>query len=646
MKKLIVLLVLCLSTTQLFSQSNSVRLEKTSSFFPEDENIKKENIDWFYLNVPENWDKPNRKQIKIAIAVLKSISKNNDSNSVLYIEGGPGAGGIEGIWSWLSHPLREKNDIILVDVRGTGNSLPKFCPDLGKVFLEILSKNQSSVEDEQQKVAAAIDCKEDLISRKIDLGGYNSKSIAKDFHALKEALKYKNWNIYGTSYGTYIAQVYSNDFPGDIKSIILDSSIPDIANSYYNTSTSKFMSSLEKVFAECKNNPDCNKEFPNLESTYYKTIEKISKRPITVKVDKKIIASGSFTYNVEDFKVCIQQSLYQKKLIEVIPLLIKQFNKEDKMALSSLVAAFSGALSLDYGAFYCVTCNEAFPFNSIAKFNKDAFQYNKLKGGLSFYKSDFLVCDKWNMDNVSIAPQINDLSRLATLKVPVLVFSGEFDPITPPAYGKLTVNKFNNGFLVNFPLSGHAPSFSKLGYKIVNDFIEKPQQKPDVRELESDKKVHFATHVEISEGVSSLANSVTNFNVLFFAPFFIAFMIMIISFFSFCYNLIKVKKDLNQNKFMKFLILCTSIIGLIVVIGLIVAINTTAQNNFYILVFGLPDKFNYLFVFQWIFILFTVISAIYFILTNKFISDRTIIVTILFSFVLINVYFQYWGFLF
>ena len=644
MKNLIGLfLLLCLLPTCLFSQTNTLKFEKTTTFFPDEKIINQENIEWGYLNVPENWDKPTGKTIKIAVAILKCTSKNTNSNPVVYVEGGPGAGGIEGIWRWLKQPLRKNNDIVLVDVRGTGNSLPKFCPDLGKKFLEILSKNQNVTQDEQQKTIAAIACKQDLINRDIDINAYNSKSIAKDLNALKKALKYDKWNVYGVSYGTYTAQVYANDFPQDIKSLILDSSISDISQ-YYNLNTTNYMNSLKKVFSACENDPNCNKQYPNLENAYFATIEKLEKKPITVNVDKKIIPSGEFTYNVEDFKISIQQSLYQKKLIEVLPLLITEFNKGNKNTLSSLVAAFSGALGLDYGQYYCVSCNEAIPNNSISVFDKDALKHKKIKGGVSFYKSDFLVCDKWNL-GIGQSNTINDLSNLSTLTAPVLVFSGAFDPITPASNGKITVDRFKNGFLVNAPVFGHAPSFSKIGFKIVDEFISNPSQNPDVKGFKSNKKVHFVTDVKINGGVSNFANSLNEFNLLFFAPFFIAIIILLISIFNFCYALIISRKNVTKNKFIKCLIIITSLLGLLAIIGFVMAINSTAQDNFYILAFGIPNQFDYLFVMQWAFIVFTMISILYFALKIKSISNTSFIATILFSLFLIGVYFQYWGFL-
>lgn len=645
MKNLLRLFVLlCLLPACSFAQTNGFKFEKTTTFFPEQKTINEENIEWGYLTVPENWDKPEGKTIKMAVAVLKSTSKKTDTNPVIYIEGGPGAGGIKGIWGWLKHPLRSNSTIILADVRGTGFSLPKFCPELGKKFLEILAKNQKATEDEQQKTIAAAACKQDLLNRDIDLNAYNSKSIAKDLNALKKALGYQNWNVYGTSYGTYTAQVYANDFPEDIKSLILDSSISDISN-YYNQNTTNYANSLEKVFSACKNDPNCNKQYPYLENVYYETLEKLEKNPITVKVDKKIIPAGAFTYNAEDFKIAIQQALYQKKLIELLPLLITEFNRGDKNTLSALVAAFSGALGLDYGQYYCVSCNETVPFNSIAAFDANAAKYKKLKGGLSFYKSDFLVCDKWNLVGATKSKSTNDLSNLSAVKAPVLVLAGAFDPITPASNGKVTVNRFKNGFLVSAPVFGHAPGFSKIGAKIIGDFVGNPNKKPDVSGFQSVAKVNFITDVKLSGGVSNFANSLNGFNLLFFAPFLIAFLILLFSVFGLIYSFIKKEITTKTNKGIRVLIVITALLGLFTIIGFVLAINDTARDNFYILAFGMRSQFGYLFIVQWFFIAFTLFSILYFAFKIRSVSNAGVISTILFSLILIGVYFQYWGFL-
>jgi hypothetical protein len=152
-----------------FAQQSNVLFEKTTSFYPDDELINNDEIEWGFLTVPEEWEGVNSGKIKLAVAILKSTSKLEDANPVVIIDGGPGADSIEGIGWWLNYPLREKSDIILEDARGTGLSEPRLCPDLGNKLLKILAKNQEPAKDEEEKVRVAMACKQELIVKGINV---------------------------------------------------------------------------------------------------------------------------------------------------------------------------------------------------------------------------------------------------------------------------------------------------------------------------------------------------------------------------------------------------------------------------------------------------------------------------------------------
>ncbi|MEP6929219.1 MAG: alpha/beta hydrolase, partial [Flavobacterium sp.] len=154
--------------------AQKVTFEKSTAFLSQFKKSDSNQMVWGYLNVPETWGSKDGKTIKIAVTILKKSSNIKNSNAVVFLQGGPGASGIDNIGTWLEHPLRKNNDIVLFDVRGTGYSQPRLSTELGKKFLEILAKNQSEQEDEKQKAAVAIACKQDLINRKINIDSYNS----------------------------------------------------------------------------------------------------------------------------------------------------------------------------------------------------------------------------------------------------------------------------------------------------------------------------------------------------------------------------------------------------------------------------------------------------------------------------------------
>jgi len=626
----------------LFSQN--ISFEKSESFYPNSERLKKETITWGHLTVPENWETSAGHEIKIAVAVLKNTSGVRDADAVVFIQGGPGGSGVRAIWSWLNHPVREKNDVVLFDVRGTGFSEPRLCPDLGKAFLKILAKNQAEEEDAKQKTAAAMTCKQELLNKNIDLGAYHSLSIAKDLNALKTQLGYSKWHVYGISYGTYTSQVYASTFPEDITGLILDSSVADISN-YYTQNTGNYMSSLSKVFDKCKDDPGCNKQYPDLENVFYKTIAALEKQPITVDVDRKLIESESFTYNAEDFKVATQQVLYNKQLIEVLPLLIYQVYEKNQDALGNLVAAFSSLLNMDYGAYYCVSCNEVLPNNKFLKFQENAAKFKNLGGGISFYGSDFEVCGKWNGKSNDSTARYHNLSNLSALSFPVLVFAGEFDPITPASNGDKVVTTFSNANLIKARTYGHAPGFTKIGKKATEAFINNPDQKPNLLVFEEAAKINFAKAIRLNGGVSTMGNSLNRLDPLFLGPLLIALFLMGIFTIVHLTKLLGGKYDLLSDKVIRGVGLLTSMTGIFCLIGFVSALTQVAKSNYFILAFGLPESYNYLFILLAVFIILILLSLLYFIIEVKKINDRSIVFSVIFSQIVFVTYFLYWGIL-
>lgn len=633
--KLLLAFFLCIGLT------HAQDFEKTDSFYPDSETLKKENIEWGYLTVPENWDGTTEKTVKLAVAVIRSTSPANEKTSpVVIIEGGPGAGAINSVWSWVSHPIREKSDIILIDIRGTGLSEPKLCPDLGSDFLKILAKNQTPAEDEVEKAKAAMACQRKLLIEEIDIKAYHSGNIAKDLHSLKNYLNYDNWTVYGVSYGTYMALVYANDFPEDVANLILDSPISDISE-YYTNNTINYVSSLNKVFEDCKNDPNCNANYPDLEKKYYETITKLEKNPITVNVNKSIIEEGTFTYNAEDFKIAVHQALYNQQLIEVLPLLIYEFNNGNTHALSELVAAFSGALSLDYGMYYCVSCNETIPNNSYEDYEKKNAT-TKLTAGLSFYKSDFVVCDMWNKKQHSTIK--TDSLGLQT-NVPTLIFTGKYDPITPEKNGEILQSKITTAYVINAETTGHASSFSQSAKQIIKQFITSPNQHPKTETAESNKKINFINGINVNKGISKMGSSFASPDFLFFGPLLLALFICIVTFFGYLIPMFRKKRDQKSNVLMKLLLMLSSAVGVVALLGFVNALINTADTNFYTLAFGLPKQYEYLFTLLYVFVTLLICVIIYFIINIRKIPSIGIIVIILFSNSLIALYFYYWGIL-
>ncbi|CAA7196355.1 Tripeptidyl aminopeptidase [Chryseobacterium potabilaquae] len=611
------------------------KLEKVKSYFPDSKELRKDNIDWYRFSVPENWEKVNEKKISLAVAVLKS-KMTSKQEPVVFIQGGPGGNTIAETMFWVDHPLRKNHDIILVDLRGTGFSEPKLCPDLGKKFFEILSKNQSEEQDVKDKVKVSLECRQDMINQGIDLNSYNSISVANDLHALKNVLKIQKWNMYGVSYGTYISQNYAKIFPNDVQSLILDSSIPNISE-YHTNNTQNYMLSLSKLFKSCKEDTKCNKEYPNLEEVYYNTISELEKKPITVEVDQSIIQSGKFTYNAEDYKIAIQQSLYDKKLVEVLPLLIYQFKEKNTATLAGLVQAFSGALSLNYGNYFCFTCNEVIPYNNLQKYDSISSKYKKLNGGLSFYRSDFSVCSQWN-NNQDIL-KLRNISLKNDNPFKVLILSGGFDPITPTYFANETSLNFNNnGLIVNGYTYGHGLGYTKSGASIIRNFVESKPITDSLKQYFNQKDVAFKTGITLNKGVVKMTGDMSSKQWYYFIPLIISLLVVFVVFISTLFTIISKKGKIIVNVFLLFL---TSLLLIAFTISLGLGINSTLKDNFYLLAFGLPSKWNLAFQLYRVSLLLSIITFVIS-LIKVFKSNIPLYIMVFLAIGIIHFYFLDW----
>lgn len=621
--------------------AQSIRKEERESPFPNSKFLVGENIQWGNLIVPENWESL-KGEVKIAYAVLNNKKSKNNFEAVVFIQGGPGASGTETIWQWVNHPIREYKDIILFDIRGTGLSEPRLCPDLGKKILEILSKNQKEEEDEKEKINAVISCKTDLISKGVDISSYNSLAIAKDMNALKASLGYKKWSVYGVSYGTHVAQVYASNYPNDIESLILDSPISSIG-SYYEKNTDGFMSGLLKVFKKCKDDPACNSSYKDLDTMFFDVIKDLEINPITVKVDDKFLKSGEFTFNSEDFKIVIQQALYHKQMIEVIPLLISQFKVRNKKALSNLVPSFASLLSMDYGVYYCFSCEEVLPLNDISKFNKESSKYEGLDGGVAFYESDFMVCEKWGKIERDSLFMMNNSTKNLKRNIPTVIISGEYDPITPSSNGSELSTKLTESKFLEIPTYGHSASFTQKGSKLVSDFLSDVDIKSDTKLFSDIKPVHLVNDVTINSGVFKMGSSFNNLDLVFLSPLIIAFVLM--TFFIINYTIKIFKKEYSKiaDSIIRLMGIFTSTVGILCFALLVRGISETAANNYFILAFGLPSSFDYVFIGVAVFAFLLILSFAYYFLKLKSIRDRSIVFSLLFSNLLCIVYLMYWG---
>ncbi len=117
-----------------------------------------------------------------------------------------------------------------MDQRGVADTQPELtCPEIDEFNTEAVGLPYDSPDQPRAARGGDKECHDRLVGQGIDLSAYNTSENSADFADLRKALKIKQWNVYGLSYGTDLALSLMRDHPEGIRSVIIDSVVPPSA---------------------------------------------------------------------------------------------------------------------------------------------------------------------------------------------------------------------------------------------------------------------------------------------------------------------------------------------------------------------------------------------------------------------------------
>jgi pimeloyl-ACP methyl ester carboxylesterase len=132
--------------------------------------------------------------------------------------------------------------------------------------------------------------------------------------------------------------------------------------------------------------------------------------------------------------------------------------------------------SFAHGVHNTVLCREEAPFNDPAEALALAGQLHPaIQTCMGWPDPDLAICEAWG---VGVADPIEN--QAVTSDVPTLIFAGRYDPITPPAWGRLAGETLSHSYFYEFPAIGHGVMRAdKCALEIGLQFIADPLAEPD-----------------------------------------------------------------------------------------------------------------------------------------------------------------------
>lgn len=408
------------------------------------------------VSVAENPAEPDGRQIELFVARVPSFNAAPLPDPLVLLAGGPGQAasdlylGVRGAFE----PVRRDRDIIIIDQRGTGRSNSLAC-DLDEQGMEAA--------DPARLPGLMTEC---LMELEGDPRFYTTSVAVSDLDRVREALEVQAWNIYGVSYGTRVALHYLRRHPERARAVVLDGVVPpDLALGPAIAANAQ--QAMELAFTRCADDPECAARFPNLGARLEALTDRLGEEPVAVQLPDPLTgAPVQRPFSLLHLKSVLRLMSYSPRTVALLPLLISEahggnfgpFTAQAYMMIEEVEAGLSVPMHNS------VVCTEDVPF-----FAGEQDDPSGTYLGSSIVDALLAVCSVWPRGRLD-----EDFKEPVTSDRPILLLSGEADPITPPDYGFEVLSDLSNARHLVGPGQGHGQVSVGCVPRLLRAFLENP----------------------------------------------------------------------------------------------------------------------------------------------------------------------------
>jgi pimeloyl-ACP methyl ester carboxylesterase len=383
------------------------------------------------LAVPEDRARPAGRSLQLAVALVASRSKQPRPDPVFMLAGGPGQSAREAfpMAAGAFHEILRERHVVLVDQRGTGGSHPLECPAPDDAEREALAGavNPAVARRLAERCLAALDA---------DPRFYTTSDAVLDLEAVRSAVGASQVNLVGISYGTRVALEFLRRYPDRTRSVVLDGVVPpELALGAEHARNLE--SALDLHFAACVSDARCREQFGSPRVQLEKLLDGLESAP------RRVSFRDPVTDAVRDEVLTrmavagvVRLYAYTPQLAAMLPRTLAEANDgrpEVLMAQARMIELLIGD-QISLGPQLSVSCAE----------DADRLRVNPDDAltllGTEFVASVLAQCEVWPRGR-----RPADFNEPVVSDRPVLLMSGELDPVTPPRYGEAVVKHLPNG---------------------------------------------------------------------------------------------------------------------------------------------------------------------------------------------------------
>ena len=392
------------------------------------------------LPVREDPENPASRTIELNIVVAPTMKSTIESAALFILEGGPGVPATQNAEFFLNEGARyrDRHDVVMVDLRGTGGSNPLHCPQ-GEGDGSALQRYVS----EMYPVDEVTDCRT-LLETRADLRHYATANAVEDIETVRQALGYPKIDLQGISYGTRLAFQYARRYPDHVRTLSAIGSLPPEHRVPLHHAAG-FERAFDLLLTDCEGDPECRRAFPNLRSDWISLLHSMAE-PVTYRYQ-----GLDLTIRRDVFVEELRSAMYFASQARTLPSIVHAASRGDFGPFVELVVPDDPDAPpfLARGAYLSFTCTD-----DVARIAAEDIA--SLNDGT--YLGDYRVsqqkraCGLWPKGPFPVA-----IESELVVDVPSLLLTGDRDPITPPSDAEKMARWLPNSRVVIVPHAGHMP---------------------------------------------------------------------------------------------------------------------------------------------------------------------------------------------
>lgn len=398
-----------------------------------------------YVYVPASRSPGNRHAYRLAVLQMPG-APGALSVPLVYLSGGPGVSAFSG--AFLKVALKDVQPVVAVNQRGAFLSQPDLFP---------ISPDESTTQL-QERLGGPDG---------IDFHTINTRDNAADVLDVVAALGHGSFSLWGTSYGTMLAQEVIRQAPDRVRAAVLDG-VVTLDQPQWTTIGQTFLDALNALFDDVERHPEAGGWYPDFRGQFFD------------------VAAGLDAGEHEAFFSLVFHAMNLSRwgYVERLPGVIWRFAHGETTALGELSAvrlpdpAPPDGVPISVNMYCAVIRQDMLPFETMAAADalRDVLPFPLNVHGHAYARDQY----EWSADWAFLAPA--DASFRAPIRddVPVLILNGTYDTQTGLTGARHVAAYLPHVHYVELPTVGHDVLFGGEDvYRIARDFLREPWRAPD-----------------------------------------------------------------------------------------------------------------------------------------------------------------------